>query len=195
MQSVTKILFQTGITFEKDHMKDARLRGKTEPEGCSKRILYIDNDPSICYLVQTSLELFTVWQVTTATGTQALEQAITELWDAVLLEIAAFDGDGPAIYDPFIQDLVTRQIPLLLFTTKVMRRDYQQYQQMAIAGVIAKPFDPVTLGVKIATLVGWELPRQFSSAQASTTPMPQQSYLPCSADLGNTANLIPEYIA
>lgn len=176
-------------------MKDANLRGKTESKGYSKRILYIDDDPSICYVVRTSLERFTVWQVTTVTGTQALAQSRTELWDAVLLEIAAFDGDGAATYDPFIQDLVTRQIPLLLFTTKVMRRDYQQYQQKAIAGVIAKPFDPVILGVKIATLVGWEPPCQFSHSQASTTPVPRQSYLPCSADPGNTANLIPEVIA
>lgn len=176
-------------------MKDARLGKNTEPEGRSKRILYIDDDPSICYVVRTSLERFTIWQVTTATGTQALEQARTELWDAVLLEIAAFDANGAGIYDVFIHDLVTRQTPLLLFTTKVMRRDYQQYQQMPIAGVIAKPFDPVNLGVEIATLVGWESPRQFSSAQASTIPMSQQSHLSCSADLGNAANLIPEYIA
>ena len=152
---------------KKDRMKDVRLKGKTELEVCSKRILYIDNDPSICCLVQASLEQFTFWQVTTATGTQALEQARTELWDAVLLEIAAFDGNEAATYDPFIQDLATRQIPLLLFTTKVMRRDYQQYQQMTIAGVIAKPFDPVTMGVEIANLLSWEPPRPIVQA---TTP-------------------------
>jgi CheY-like chemotaxis protein len=121
-----------------------------------RHILYIDDDPVVCTIVQCCLERFNHWQVTTTPGRKILEQAGAYPWDAILLEIALFDSDGWAVHDQLVTNLKTQSIPLLLLTSKVMRSDYRKYAQMAIAGVIAKPFDPLTLGLKIATLKGWK---------------------------------------
>lgn len=123
----------------------------------STRVLYIDDEPSISTIVQCSLESFAGWQVTTATGQQAVEVAKTGTWDILLLEIALYNGEGLTVYQQLTTDPSTRQIPLVLLTSKVMPIDFRTYQQMTIAGVIAKPFDPVTLGIQIADLLGWSL--------------------------------------
>jgi CheY-like chemotaxis protein len=123
----------------------------------STQVLYIDDEPSIATLVQCSLESFTRWQVTTATGSQAFEIAKTGTWDILLLEIALYSEEGLTLYQQLTTDPSTRQIPLVLLTSKVMPIDFRTYKQMRIAGVIAKPFDPVTLGIQIADLLGWSL--------------------------------------
>jgi CheY-like chemotaxis protein len=92
-----------------------------------------------------------------------LEQATAYSWDAIVFEIARFDGKGWELYDQLRMDLKTQTMPLLLLTSKVMRSDYQKYAQMAIAGVIAKPFDPVALGNEIAHLLGWEASSNLSA--------------------------------
>ena len=50
----------------------------------------------------------------------------------------------------------TQAIPIVLLSAKARWLDSQILQQYQIAGVILKPFDPVTLPVQIATLLGWD---------------------------------------
>lgn len=138
------------------HQLRQGLSTNSEPS-FSTQVLYIDDEPSIATLVQCSLEAFMGWQVTTATGQQAVEAAKTGTWDILLLEIALYNGEGLTVYQQLTTDPSTRRIPLVLLTSKVMPIDFQTYRQMTIAGVIAKPFDPVTLGIQIADLLGWSL--------------------------------------
>jgi CheY-like chemotaxis protein len=55
-------------------------------------------------------------------------------------------------------DATTRDIPVLLVTAKARVGQRQAWDEVAVAGVISKPFDPMTLAADVAALVGWPAP-------------------------------------
>jgi CheY-like chemotaxis protein len=136
-------------------MQAELLRAEVSSKRKVKQVLYIDDEPSISLLVEYSLDLFTNWHITTATGRQAVEIAKTRNWDVLLLEIALSSEAGLTVYQQLTADSSIQATPLILFTSKVMPADFRTYKQMTIAGVITKPFDPMTLGSQIANLLGW----------------------------------------
>jgi CheY-like chemotaxis protein len=133
-------------------MQAELLREKTELKPQVSQVLYIDDDAEISTLVRYSLELFDGWYAATTDGQYALNVATASPWDVILLEVA-LEG-GLSLYRQLKADPHTRAIPMVLLTSRVMPADLQGYGQMAIAGVIAKPFNPVTLGAQIVDLLG-----------------------------------------
>ncbi len=124
----------------------------------TKQVLYIDDDPAVAIVTQYSLELFAGWYAATTDARYALDVATSGPWDLILLETGRGDGAGQTLYQQLRADPRTRSIPIILLTSRLMPSDYQRYSQMAIAGVIPKPFNPVTLGTHIAALMDWSLP-------------------------------------
>lgn len=145
-------------------MQTELLRAKTDAKHQTRQILYIDDEPSISVLVAYSLQTFAHWQVITADGLQAPDIAKTGSWDTIVLEIALFDGAGVTVYEQLKNSPQTQATPLILLTSKVMPSDLRKYHQMDIVGVIAKPFDPVTLGSQISDLLGWCNPENATAA-------------------------------
>jgi CheY-like chemotaxis protein len=124
----------------------------------TRQVLCIDDDVSVVTVTQYSLELFAGWYVATTDDRYALEIATSGPWDAILLEIGMGYGAGLSLYQRLMADPRTQHIPLVLLTSWVMPADYQRYSQMAIAGVIAKPYNPVTLSTHVAVLLDWSVP-------------------------------------
>ncbi|MDX6554714.1 MAG: hypothetical protein QOD86_909, partial [Miltoncostaeaceae bacterium] len=50
----------------------------------------------------------------------------------------------------------TRHIPVILLTAKVHSADRRRLADLAVTGIIAKPFDPMTLSEEVARTLGWE---------------------------------------
>ena len=48
-----------------------------------------------------------------------------------------------------------RPVPVILLTAKVQLGDRQAWSEIDVAGVISKPFDPMTLHSQVADLLGW----------------------------------------
>ena len=63
--------------------------------------------------------------------------------------------DGFAVYEILLSDPITRSIPLILLTAKVLPSDRAKFAQMAVAGVITKPIQPITLTEEVAEILGW----------------------------------------
>lgn len=142
-------------------MQSDLLRKNTEFELQVRQLLYIDNDAEISTLVRYSLELFAGLYAATTDSQYALNMATTSPWDVIVLEVA-LEG-GLSLYRQLKADPRTRDIPLILLTSWVMPADFKSYGQMAIAGVIAKPFNPVTLGQHIAALLDCRVPDQLNT--------------------------------
>lgn len=124
-------------------------------QGAPRQLLLIDNEPDICVLVQDALTEFEGWQVTTCCDPSTVDCDTTTRWDAILLEISVTQLTGIALVPAFRFHPKTCHIPIVLLTSQVMARDYARFAQMGVAGVIAKPFNPVTLGQQIAQLLNW----------------------------------------
>ena len=121
-----------------------------------KRILIADDDDSIREIASATIELTTDWDVVTAScGKEALEVALRSLPDAILLDVMMPDMDGPTTFAHLQADARTSPIPVILLTAKVHTADRQRYTRIGVQGVIAKPFDPMTLAMSIGALLRW----------------------------------------
>ncbi|WP_035986702.1 response regulator [Leptolyngbya sp. KIOST-1] len=122
----------------------------------SKRILVIDDELDIREVVCLSLEEFGGWQTDSAgSGLEGIEKAIAEPWDAILLDVSMPDLDGFAVYSQLQANPKARTIPVILLTAKVLTSDFERLATLGVAGVIPKPFNPVTVWQQVAQIVNW----------------------------------------
>ena len=122
----------------------------------AKRILLTDDEDHIREVAQLSLETVGGWEVTTAgSGGEALAKAASEPPDAILLDVMMPELDGPTTFERLQADPSTREIPVVFLTAKVQAADRRRFDELGVAGVIAKPFDPLTLADEVAQALGW----------------------------------------
>ncbi len=122
----------------------------------NRRVLIIDDDDSIREVAKMSLELVGGWTVTTApSGGDGIRQAREERPDGILLDVMMPDLDGPATLEQLRSDAVVGEIPVIFLTAKVQASDRTRFAELDVAGLIAKPFDPMTLPQRVAELFGW----------------------------------------
>jgi CheY-like chemotaxis protein len=123
-----------------------------------KRILIVDDEEDICQVVQASLEEFGGWQTVLAHSGQAgLTIAQAEHPDAILLDVSMPEMDGFEMFEKLQNNSATQSIPVILLTSKVLARDRKRFVDLAIAGVITKPFNPLTIWQQVADLLGWSV--------------------------------------
>lgn len=122
----------------------------------TKRLLIVDDDPDLQAVIQIALEKFAGWQVTiAASGPEALSKAEQEPLDAILLDISMPGMDGFTVFEQLQANPITQGIPVILLTAKVTTSDRRRFEEMQIAGVITKPFNPVMLQSQVANFLGW----------------------------------------
>lgn len=121
------------------------------------RVLVVDDEPDIREIAQVSLEIVGGWEVLTATnGAEALTRAAESRPEVILLDVMMPDMDGPTTYRRLQEDPQTAGIPVIFLTAKVQAADRRQFSDLGVAGVIAKPFDPLQLAQEVQGLLGWE---------------------------------------
>ncbi|MEO1402740.1 MAG: response regulator [Cyanobacteria bacterium J06635_1] len=121
-----------------------------------KRILLIDDEISIHVIVRISLQTEANWMTLTATsGTEGLAQATNKLPDAILLDIMLPDTDGNSVLHQLQANPRTQNIPVILLTAQADADMLAPASMRLAAGMIAKPFDSLTLAEQIAMLLGW----------------------------------------
>lgn len=122
----------------------------------TKQILVIDDEDDIREVAQVSLEMIGNWAVLTArSGQEGLAKAEAEQPDAILLDVMMPDMDGPTTFQQLRNTPAICHIPVILVTAKVQASDQRRFASLGIKGVIAKPFDPLTLADQVAETLGW----------------------------------------
>jgi CheY-like chemotaxis protein len=123
----------------------------------ARRILLVDDEDDIREVAQISLELVGGYDViAAASGSEAVSLAGASEPDAILLDVMMPDQDGPTIVQQLRARPETRDIPVVLLTAKTQASDHRRFADLAIQGVIAKPFDPMALPSQVADALGWE---------------------------------------
>ena len=119
-----------------------------------KHILLVDDDRDIREVASLSLEAIGGWKVSSASGgSQGVELARSERPDVILLDVMMPDVDGPATVQRLQADPQTRDIPVIFLTAKAKSADQLGFSKLGVAGVLTKPFDPMTLTDQIATIL------------------------------------------
>lgn len=120
-------------------------------------LVIVDDDPDIREIATLSLEMTQGWKViSAASGAEALEVIARVGPDAVLLDVMMPGQDGPATLKALRAQESTSHVPVVFLTAKAQVREREQLQGLGAAGVLAKPFDPMTLGAELAAALGWD---------------------------------------
>ena len=110
------------------------------------RVLIVDDEPDILEVLRCSLEYSAGWKILTAgSGAQAIQLAVEQQPDAVILDARMPVLDGPATFQVLKDTPATVRIPVVLLTGLVSYIDRKRFLVMGFAGVVAKPFDPMTI--------------------------------------------------
>jgi CheY-like chemotaxis protein len=122
-----------------------------------KRVLVVDDEKNLCLVIKACLENIGGWVVLTAhCGKEGLLLAQTERPNAILLDVMMPDMDGLKVFCQLQKNPQTQEIPIILLTAKVHVMDLKEFAQLGVAGVIAKPFDPLKLADQVTEFLGWE---------------------------------------
>ena len=122
----------------------------------SRKILLVDDEDDIREVAQMSLEMTAGWEVVAAgSGPEALRLAAAERPDAILLDVMMPGMDGPATARELKGRAETAGIPIVLLTAKVQAADRRRFDDLGVAGILSKPFDPMTLADEVAGVLGW----------------------------------------
>jgi len=64
--------------------------------------------------------------------------------------------DGPTTFRTMQATPAIAGIPVLLLTAKVQGVDKRRFADLGVAGILFKPFDPLTLAEQIAEALRWK---------------------------------------
>jgi CheY-like chemotaxis protein len=117
-------------------------------------VLYADDEPDIREIVQLSLSLVDLTVHLCDSGERALELLPAIRPDLVLLDVMMPGTDGPTTLQRMRADPQCAHIPVIFVTAKAMPQEVARFREMGAIAVIAKPFDPMTLGQQIVAI--WE---------------------------------------
>ena len=122
----------------------------------TRRILIVDDEDRIREVVQMCLVKLAKWDaLTAASGAEAIQSAMAEQPDAILLDVSMPGMDGVETFQQLQGNPQTQAIPVIFLTAKVQPAEQAEYKQLGAAGLIVKPFDPVQIAKEISQLLGW----------------------------------------
>ena len=121
------------------------------------RLLIVDDEDDIREVAALSLEATANWEILTASsGREGMVVAAAEKPDAILMDVMMPEMDGPTTFKQMQQNPAIAGIPVVLLTAKVQGVDQRRFAGLGVAGVLFKPFDPLTLASQICEVLGWQ---------------------------------------
>lgn len=125
----------------------------TPDDAAPKLVLLVDDDEDILAVASAALELVNGFRtVTASSGLDALRKAAEHRPDGIVLDVMMPGMDGLQTVARLKADAAIAHIPVILLTAQVDGENPVD----TVAGVIAKPFDPMGLGAEVCRILGWE---------------------------------------
>jgi CheY-like chemotaxis protein len=91
--------------------------------------------------------------VDASSGADGIEKAAAEQPDAILLDVMMPMLDGPSTLAALRNQPATSKIPVIFLTAKAMPSEVERLRSLGAAGVLTKPFDPMTLASQVRALL------------------------------------------
>ena len=123
-----------------------------EPFNNKKKVLIVDDEPNVRRLSRKILSnTFDV--VEAEDGRQAIEIAVTQQPDVILMDMMMPKMDGLTACHTIKKDPTTKSIPVIMVTAIDFELNIKLSQQMGATGYVTKPFSPQDLLDKIAQVL------------------------------------------
>ncbi len=115
------------------------------------RLMYVDDEADIRTIVEFALEDdFEI--ALCASGSEALARVAEFRPDLILLDVMMPGMDGPSTLQALRLLPGFEQTPVAFITAKVQPQEVTALKAAGAVGVIAKPFDPMTLSEQVRSL-------------------------------------------
>jgi two-component system OmpR family response regulator len=123
-----------------------------------KRVLYVEDEPDIRVVAKLALERVGGFTVKIcSSGEEALREVEAFAPQMILLDVMMPIMDGPGTLKALRERSAVAAVPVAFMTAKVQPQEVARYLGLGALGVIAKPFDPMTLASDVRRL--WESSR------------------------------------
>jgi len=110
------------------------------------KILVVDDEADIRRIARLALHRVGGMEVAESEGGGgAVERALQERPDAILLDVMMPGLDGPSVLAALRREPGTSDIPVIFLTAKAMPAEVERLKGLGARGVLAKPFDPMSL--------------------------------------------------
>jgi DNA-binding response OmpR family regulator len=119
-----------------------------------KKILLVDDEPNIQFIVSTRLKDMGFEVLTAKDGQEGLDLARAESPDAILLDLMLPKLDGYKVCRMLKFDKAYEKIPVIIFSAKGSEADKKLAVQAGADEYMVKPFDPVVFAQTIRKLTG-----------------------------------------
>jgi len=114
------------------------------------RILVVDDDPAMLMVSSIALEEVGGFEVIQATGgVEAIEYALHNPPDAILMDLVMHDIDGQDVLAKLRANAATGNIPIIFHTAKSNPSEVRDLLQLGAKGVIGKPINPMELAGEV----------------------------------------------
>lgn len=128
------------------------------------RITYVEDEPDIRAVAQIALEDLGGFTVDMCrSGREALEKAPSFEPDMIILDVMMPGMDGIETYRALKADERLAVAPVVFMTAKVQSHEIESYRALGAAGVIPKPFNPLTLPDQVRAM--WARCQSATEAQ------------------------------
>jgi len=116
------------------------------------KVLIIDDEFDIREIATLSLTRGEIQVITASSGSEGVRLAREQHPDAILLDLMMPTMDGRATLRALRDETATAGIPVVLMSAA--SDDAQDLKPLGAAGVIPKPFDPITLPARLRSVLG-----------------------------------------
>ena len=118
------------------------------------KILIVEDEDDIRTIIRLSLERLGGMAVIEAGGGRAaLELALSERPDAILLDVMMPELDGAATLQALRRDEATARIPVIFLTAKALPGEVERLRRLGAVAVLTKPFDPAALAGQVRAAI------------------------------------------
>ena len=129
------------------HLTSVKERG-------ARRVLVVDDEPSMRLLCSINLELAGFEVREAADGAEALVQALAGGLDLVLLDVMMPDIGGYEVLRRLSEDERTRGLPVVFLSARTDRDDLRAGYELGAVDYVTKPFDPIALAERVDEILG-----------------------------------------
>ncbi len=119
-----------------------------------KQILICDDDPAILRVLQVNLEVEGYETLLARHGEEALEIAVAEHPDMIILDIMMPRMDGYQTCIALKADDKTKDIPIVFLSAKAQDSDIEKGKTYDVEDYLTKPFDPDQLIEVVERVLG-----------------------------------------
>jgi PleD family two-component response regulator len=130
------------------------------------KLLIVDDEPDILSMLQLYFNRKRYDVVITSRGEEAVNKAIQDPPDLVILDIILPDIDGYEVCNRLRQHLRTKFIPIIFLSQKTNRKDKLKGLELGVDDYITKPFDIEELQLRVQNALNRAERESYTDAQS-----------------------------